>query len=95
MNVGPPKVEEQTWYHGFLPRSEFTELLTDHGDWLMRCTEKENFYSMVVSVNLYGEIKHIMLRRRKNGWIMPDRSYANICEMVETYHKTRMALNET
>ncbi|MCP3667620.1 MAG: hypothetical protein GY696_34865 [Gammaproteobacteria bacterium] len=36
-----------------------------------------------------------MLRRRKNGWPMPDKVYNNICDMVESYHKLKMELNDT
>ncbi len=72
-----------------------TVLLTAHGDWLVRCTEKDNRYRMVISVNWNGELKHVMLQRVKNGWPMPDKVYNNLSDLVESYHKLKMELNDT
>ncbi len=72
-----------------------TQLLTAHGGWLVRCTEKDNRYKIVISVNWNGELRHVMLRRVRNGWPMPDKVYTNLCDLIESYHKLKMELNDT
>lgn len=87
-------LEDQDWFHGMLPRKEITELLKKHGDWLVRCTEKQGETSIVISVNWKNGVKHIMLKKDSSGFKMPNKIFTNVVDLVTYYRNTQKPLND-
>ncbi|MCP3665853.1 MAG: protein kinase [Gammaproteobacteria bacterium] len=88
-------LEEQEWYHGMLPRKEISEHLRNKGDWLVRCTEKNGEPKIVISVGEGHNAgpRHVMLKKDKTGYRMPNMVFQTVVELVEYYKRTKKPLN--
>lgn len=55
-------LEQQSWYHGAIPRLEVQQLLTKDGDFLVRKSQEKPCY--VLSVQWCGACKHFLIQNK-------------------------------
>lgn len=54
-------LEDETWFHGVLPREEVVRLLVNEGDYLVRETTRNDEQQVVLSV-CWGSHKHFIIQ---------------------------------
>lgn len=60
-------LEQQTWYHGVIPRLEVQQLLGKDGDFLVRKSQEKPGY--VLSVQWGGACKHFLIQNKDVSWL--------------------------
>ncbi|XP_002160090.1 cytoplasmic protein NCK2 [Hydra vulgaris] len=96
LNTNPPIVKDETpdcifrdkdWYHGTLSRSECEFLLNEHakdGEYLIRNSEsKPGDFSL--SMKAPNRIKHFKILYGNNQYVIGQRSFSNIDELLSHY----------
>lgn len=62
-------LEQQTWYHGAIPRLEVQQLLIEDGDFLVRKSQEKSKYAL--SVRWSGACKHFLIQSKDVSRLTP------------------------
>ncbi|KHN74182.1 Tyrosine-protein kinase Fps85D [Toxocara canis] len=89
-------LEDEEYFHGFLPREDLTALLLENGDFLVRLSEPEPGEArQIVLSMMYDkgnpdiELKHIVIHTTEDGKCQVDKKkYLSVPEMIETHLRT-------
>ncbi|CAI2352197.1 unnamed protein product [Caenorhabditis sp. 36 PRJEB53466] len=100
MNVPARKTQEQLlstepWYHGLLPREDMKVLLTQRGDFLVRCTvgEPRKFVLSIFAVQA-DDIRHYVIKEAENKFAVSAKWFVSIADMLNYYHRTEEPISK-
>uniref|UniRef100_H3CV78 Tyrosine-protein kinase n=1 Tax=Tetraodon nigroviridis TaxID=99883 RepID=H3CV78_TETNG len=80
-------LEQQTWYHGAIPRLEVQQLLTKDGDFLVRKSQEKPGY--VLSVHWSGACKHFLVQNKDNMYCLDGESFHTIPQLIQQYQTSQ------
>ncbi|XP_056876541.1 tyrosine-protein kinase Fes/Fps isoform X1 [Takifugu flavidus] len=80
-------LEQQSWYHGAIPRLEVQELLTKDGDFLVRKSQEKPCY--VLSVQWCGACRHFLIQYKDNLYQLEGDSFHTIPHLIHHYQTSQ------
>uniref|UniRef100_A0A674NEU9 Tyrosine-protein kinase n=1 Tax=Takifugu rubripes TaxID=31033 RepID=A0A674NEU9_TAKRU len=80
-------LEQQSWYHGAIPRLEVQQLLTKDGDFLVRKSQEKPCY--VLSVQWCGACRHFLIQYKDNLYQLEGDSFHTIPHLIHHYQTSQ------
>ncbi|KAI6201723.1 Tyrosine-protein kinase [Aphelenchoides besseyi] len=95
-------IEDQDYFHGFLPREDLPHLLQENGDFLVRTSEPEvgQARKYIISMmfekgNPETEMKHFIVQKVKNKFRVDVQQFASLVELIDHYVSKKEPLSST
>ncbi|TNM91169.1 hypothetical protein fugu_003458 [Takifugu bimaculatus] len=85
-------LEQQSWYHGAIPRLEVQELLTKDGDFLVRKSQEKPCY--VLSVQWCGACRHFLIQYKDNLYQLEGDSFHTIPHLIHHYQTSQQHITK-
>ncbi|XP_061737411.1 tyrosine-protein kinase Fes/Fps [Nerophis ophidion] len=85
-------LEQQTWYHGAIPRLEVEQLLQCDGDFLVRQSLEKQGY--VLSVLWEGSCKHFLIHNTANQYRLDGESFCSVPQLIHHLLSSRQHITK-
>ncbi|WKX96219.1 hypothetical protein Q1695_012570 [Nippostrongylus brasiliensis] len=96
-NRGEREHENETWFHGLLPREDINKLLTRDGDYLVRVSEPEPGMGLktVLSARWKGANHHFVVNENDGRVFIEDKRFRSVMEMIQYYVRERKPVTKS